>query len=229
MTTTENAIAPPVGEGTVQVWSDLLDPFAHLALHRFRQARERLGLDVAVEHRTFALELFDGPHPRRGTDTEAVGVGQVAPELDWHVWTAADDQYPHSVLLAAEAVHAAQAQSLAAGEALDLALRKAFWTHSRSITHRAVILEIAAGVDVDLAALTAALDNGQHRREVFDDHAIAQTAAIPGSPTFRVATGEAWQNPGTQVAWAGPWAAGFPLITAHDPAVFDDLVREAAR
>ena len=35
---------PPVAPGTVQVWSDLLCPFAHLALHRLRQARERLGL-----------------------------------------------------------------------------------------------------------------------------------------------------------------------------------------
>jgi predicted DsbA family dithiol-disulfide isomerase len=213
------------------VWSDLLDPFAHLALHRFRQARERLGLSVAVEHRTFALELFNGPHPRRGTDTEAVGVGQVAPELDWHVWTAADDLYPHTVLLAAEAVHAAQAQSLAAGEALDLALRRAFWTESRSIAHRAVILEVAAEVDqagLDVAALTEALDDGRHRRDVIADHAVARTDAIQGSPTFRLPGGAAMYNPGTQVTWAGPWAAGFPMITAHDASAFDSIVRRAA-
>jgi predicted DsbA family dithiol-disulfide isomerase len=218
----------------VQVWTDLLDPFAHLALHRFRQARERLALPVAVEHRTFALELFNGPHPRRGTDTEAVGVGQVAPELDWHVWTAADDLYPHTVLLAAEAVHAAQAQSLAAGEALDLALRRAFWTQSRSIAHRAVILEIAAevrqaGTELDVPALTEALDEGRHRRDIIADHTIAQTNAIQGSPTFRLPEGDALHNPGTQVTWAGPWAAGFPMITGHDATVFDAIVRRAAR
>ena len=105
---------PPVAPGTVQVWSDLLCPFAHLALHRLRQARERLDLPVAVEHRTFALELFNGPHPRRGTDSEAVGLGQMAPEAGFRVWTAADDLYPHTVLLAAEAVLAAKAQSLTA-------------------------------------------------------------------------------------------------------------------
>lgn len=224
---------PPVAPGTVQVWSDLLCPFAHLTLHRFRQARERLGLPVAVEHHTFALELFNGPHPRRGTDTEAVGVGQAAPELDWRIWTGPDDLYPHTVLLAAEAVHAAQAQSLAAGEALDLGLRRAFWTQSRSITHRAVVLEIAAevrdaGTELDVAALTHALDTGAHRRDVTADHAVAQTDAIPASPTLRLADGAACTNPGTAVEWAGPWAAGYPVITSHDPDVLADIVRRAA-
>lgn len=224
---------PPVAPGTVQVWSDLLCPFAHLTLHRFRQARERLGLPVAVEHHTFALELFNGPHPRRGTDTEAVGVGQAAPELDWRIWTGPDDLYPHTVLLAAEAVHAAQAQSLAAGEALDLGLRRAFWTQSRSITHRAVVLEIAAevrdaGTELDVAALTHALDTGAHRRDVTADHAVAQTDAIPASPTLRLADGAAYTNPGTAVEWAGPWAAGYPVITSHDPDVLADIVRRAA-
>jgi hypothetical protein len=46
---------------------------------------------------------------------------------------------PHTVLLAAEAMHAAGAQSRTAGEELDLALRRAFWTQSRSISHRQVI------------------------------------------------------------------------------------------
>lgn len=234
---------PPVAPGTVQVWSDLLCPFAHLALHRIRQARDRLGIDVPVEHRTFALELFDGPHSRRGTDTEAVGVGQAAPELDWRVWAAPDDVYPHTVLLAAEAVHAAQAQSLAAGEALDLALRRAFWTASRSISLRDVVLEVAgetaAGgtaldipvLDVpvlDVRALTDALDSGRHRVDVFADHAVARTDAIPGSPTIRLADGTTVTNPGTEVTWAGPCAAGFPIVGRHDPAVLDELVRRAA-
>ncbi len=244
MTSTASAqasgAAPPVTPGTVQVWSDLLDPFAHLALHRFRQARDRLGVSVAVEHHTFALELFNGPHPRRGTDTEAVGIAQVAPELDWRVWTAPEDLYPHTVLLAAEAVHAAQAQSLAAGEALDLALRRAFWTDSRSIVHRAVILEVATevadrlraneghGKELDVAELAAALDDGRHRRDLTADHAIAQSHEIQGSPTFRLSDGTAVHNLGTQVTWAGPWAAGFPIITNHDPAAVEDLGRRAA-
>ena len=112
---------PPVAPGTIQLWSDLLCPFAHVAVHRLRQTRERLGLTgrVRLDHHVFPLELFNGPHPRRGTDSEAVGLGQIAPEAGFRVWTAADDLYPHTVLLAAEAVLAAKAQSLTAAEALD--------------------------------------------------------------------------------------------------------------
>ncbi|MEJ3652633.1 DsbA family protein [Actinomycetes bacterium KLBMP 9759] len=213
---------------TIQVWSDLLCPFAYVGLLRLRRARARLGLDVRLEHHTFPLELFDGPHPRRGTDTEAVGVGRIEPEGQFRVWTGPDDQYPHTVLLAAEAVHAASAQSLEAGEELDLALRQAFWTHSRSISHRQVILDVAGAVAaVDTEALTAALDSGRHRGDVMADFAVAQTDAITGSPTFVLADGSSATNPGIEVHWDGPWAAGFPVIDADDAGAYDELLKRA--
>jgi predicted DsbA family dithiol-disulfide isomerase len=224
-------LRPPVAPGTVQVWSDLLCPFAYVGLLRFYRSRTKLGLDdtVRVEHRSFPLELFDGPHPRRGTDTEAVGLGRIEPEAQFRIWTEPDDRYPHTVLLAAEAVIAAGAQSHAAGEALDLALRKAFWTHSRSISHRAVILEVAAEAGpVDVALLATALDDGRHRADLMADFAVAQTDAITGSPTFRLPDGSAHTNPGIEVHWDGPWAVGYPVVDAHDPAVYEDLLRRAA-
>lgn len=210
------APVPPVG--VLQVWSDLLCPFTHLALHELRAARAALprghpGRDVELEHHAFPLELFNGPHPRRGTDTDAVGLGQVSPGAGFRVWTAPDQLYPHTVLLAAEAVLAAGAQSRTAGEALDAAVRTAFWTHSRSIAHRAVLLQIAhetaAAADLDVAALTEALDAGRFRAQLMSDYATAQTGAIPASPTFVVPDGTAHANPGITVHWEGPWAAGY--------------------
>jgi predicted DsbA family dithiol-disulfide isomerase len=224
-------LPPPVAPGTVQVWSDLLCPFAYVGLLRFYRARARLGLDdaVRVEHHSFPLELFNGPHPRRGTDSEAVGVGSIEPEAEFRLWTAPDDQYPHTVLLAAEAVIAARAQGAAASEALDLALRRAFWTHSRSISHRAVILDVAEETGtVDVKDLAAALDEGRHRADLMTDFAVAQTDAVAGSPTFRLPDGTALTNPGIEVHWDGPWAAGYPVVDAHDPNVYDDLLRRAA-
>ncbi|SEU40698.1 DsbA family oxidoreductase [Nonomuraea wenchangensis] len=234
MTDNLDPAAPPVAAGTIQVWSDLLCPFAYVGLIWLRRARARLGLDgrVRVEHRSFPLELFNGPHPRRGTDTEAVGLGQIEPDANFRVWTAPDDLYPHTVLLAAEAVHAASAQSLEAGEELDLALRQAFWTHSRSISHRQVILDVAAGVPgggVDVAALRGALDDGRHRADVVRDFAISGTDAITGSPTLRFADGTSTHNPGISVSWQGPWAAGFPVVDSFDPGAYDDLLKRAAR
>jgi predicted DsbA family dithiol-disulfide isomerase len=222
---------PPVAAGTIQLWTDLLCPFSHVAVHRLHTARERLGLGdrVRLDHHTFALELFNGPHPRRGTDAEAVGLGQIAPDAGFRVWTASDDLYPHTVLLAAEAVHAARTQGPVPAEALDRSLRRAFWLQSRSIAHRQVILDVAgetAGVDV--AALAEALDSGRHRRDVMTDHAIAVTGAIAGSPTLRLPDGTSVTNPGVTVRWEGPWAAGYPVVEHDEPGVYDDLLRRAA-
>jgi len=229
---------PPVAPGTIQLWSDLLCPFAHVAVHRLRETRERLGLggQVRLDHHVFPLELFNGPHPRRGTDTEAVGLGQVAPEAGFRVWTAADDLYPHTVLLAAEAVLAATSQSMEAAEALDAALRRAFWSESRSIAHRQVVLDVAAEVAdrdegnavLDVDQLTDALDSGRHRRALMADFAIARTDAIPGSPTLRLPDGSTVHNPGMTVHWEGPWAAGYPIVDVDDPRVYEDLLRRVA-
>jgi predicted DsbA family dithiol-disulfide isomerase len=231
-------LSPPPA-GVLQVWSDLLCPFTHVALHGLRAAREELAPDsaaaaVQLEHRIFPLELFNGPHPRRGTDTEAVGLGQISPGAGFRVWTAAEDLYPHSVLLAAEAVLAAGAQSHAAGTALDEALRTAFWTHSRSIAHRQVILDVAQDVAnstdsaLDVAALAAALDEGLHRADVMRDYGLAQTDAIAGSPTFVLPDGHTVTNPGISVHWEGEWAAGYPVVDSFDSSVYADLLHRAA-
>jgi hypothetical protein len=166
----------------------------------------------------FPLELFNGPHPRRGTDTEAVGLGQIEPDAKFRVWADADDLYPHTVLLTAEAVHAASAQNLRAGEELDLALPRAFWTHSRSISHRQVILDIAGQLPagtVDVTVLTDALDSGRHRADVTTDYAVARTDAVAGSPTFP--TGPPPPTPASRCTGTGPGLTDSPWWTPTTP------------
>jgi predicted DsbA family dithiol-disulfide isomerase len=227
-----SAIARPQTQaGTIQIWSDLLCPFAHVAIHRLTVARDQLGLtdQVAFDHHAFPLELFNGPHPRTGTDSEAVGLGQIEPDAGFRLWTAPDWEYPSTVLLAAEAVHAAKAQSLRAAEDLDRALRIAFWTHSRSIAHRAVILSVAekAGT-VDVDALAKALDSGKHRADVMSDYAVSQTDEVNGSPHLFLADGYGVSNPGISVHWQGEWAKGFPVIDSHDSSWAPELIKRAA-
>jgi predicted DsbA family dithiol-disulfide isomerase len=229
-------LSPPPS-GVLQIWSDLLCPFAHVLMHGLRRTRSEHPelANVRIEHRAFPLELFNGPHPRRGTDTEAVGLGQIEPDAGFRVWTSGSDSYPNTVLLAAEAVIAAGAQGRRAAEELDAALRRAFWTDSRSIAHRAVILEFAsdvaaenpaAGLDVD--ALSEAIDDGRYRRRLFDDYRIAGTDLVPGSPTVVLPDGAVLFNPGITVHWAGPWAAGFPVVDDYQPGVHRELLERAA-
>lgn len=212
----------------IQVWSDLLCPFAHVAIHRLRVARERLGVEVVLDHHTFALELFDGPHPRPGTDSEAVRLGQLEPDAGFRLWTQPDWTYPSTVLLAAEAVHAAKEQGLRESEELDHALRKAFWLESRSIAHRQVILEVATEIGIDSTALAAALDDGRARSIMMADHSIAVTDAIKGSPQFVLPDGSSVHNPGITVRWEGPFAAGYPIAANTDPGWAERLLKQAA-
>jgi predicted DsbA family dithiol-disulfide isomerase len=214
---------------TIEVWSDLLCPFAHIAIHRVVTARAELGLDdqVQLDHHTFSLELFDGPHSRPGTDSEAVGLGQIAPELEFRLWTAPDWTYPANVLLAAEAVHAAKTQGLRASEDLDRALRKAFWTSSQPIGDHNTILSVARSVStVDSEALAGELAAGTHRPNVMADHQIARTDRVKGSPHLFLPDGTSLHNPGIDVHWEGPWAQGYPIARVTDPEWAVKLLRD---
>ena len=231
MTETSAVTRPEPQADTIQVWSDLLCPFTHVAIHRVMAARDKLGLTgkVRIDHHTFPLELFNGPHPRPGTDSEAVGLGQIEPDAGFRLWTGPEWEYPSTVLLAAEAVHAAKAQGLGPSEDLDRALRFAFWTHSRSISHRSVILEVAKETGtVDVDALAEALDSGKHRADVMSDYTIAQSDEVSGSPHLFLADGYSVANPGITVHWQGDWAKGFPVVDAHDSEWATELVTRAA-
>jgi len=221
---------PQTAAGTIQFWSDLLCPDAHVAIHRLTAARESLGLtdQVRLDHHAFPLELFNGPHSRPGTDSEAVSLGQIEPGAGFRLWTAADWLYPNTVLLANEAVYAAKAQGLRQAEDLDRGLRKAFWMESRTIGHRHVILDVAEEVGtVNVTALTEALDSGRHRTEVMADYAVAQTDAINGSPHMFTPDGYGVNNPGITVHWEGPWASGYPVVDKHDSEWVEDLLKRA--
>lgn len=225
------ATRPPTAPGTIQIWSDLLCPFAHVALHRLTEARERLGLvdAVAFDHHAFPLELFNGPHSRPGTDSEAVGLGRIEPDAGFRLWTSSDWLYPNTVLLANEAVYAAKAQGARPAEDLDRGLRRAFWLDSSGIGHRQVILDVAERTGtVDVPALADALDAGTHRAELMADYAVARTDAINGSPHLFTPDGYDVNNPGITVHWEGPWASGFPIVDAHDTKWADDLLTRAA-
>lgn len=220
-----------VAPRTIVVFSDLLDPFAHVAVHRLWTWRARLGLDDVVffDHHAFPLELFNGPGTRIGSDSEVPTVGSLEPDAGWQLWNAPDWHYPNNTLLAFEAIHAAKRQSMRSSELLDRALRRAFWAESLSIGHHNVILDIAATIDgLDVAELAAALEAGSSRRNVFDDFATASTSDVAMSPHLFLADGTNVANPGIAVHWQGEWAKGFPVIDSDDIDLYAALLGQAA-
>lgn len=223
-----------VAPGTIAVYSDLGCPWSHLAVHRLLAARAAMGLDaeVTLDHRPFVLELANAePTPRRTLDAEIPVLGGLDPAAGWQMWQAGESDWPVSMLLPLEAVQAAKAQSLRAGEQLDRGLRAAFFGRSRCISMRHVILEVAAGcAGVDVDVLAEALDDGRARRELVDGHRAAEASdEVDGSPHVFLSDGTNVHNPGIEMHWEGEQGQGFPVVTKDDPSVYGDLLAQAAR
>ncbi|MEV4457569.1 DsbA family oxidoreductase [Microbispora sp. NPDC004025] len=227
MTTT-----PTPEPGTIIIFSDIWCSFAHIAVHRLHQTRERLGLTgrVRFDHRAFPLELLnDAPSPRPGTDSEVARMASLEPGAGWQLWQAKDWLYPSTTLPALEAVQAAKEQGFTASEQLDLALRRAFWAESRCVSHRKVILDAAASTGVvDVAALAAALDDGRARAALSEQAAVAATDRVNCSPHLFLPDGTDHANPGIEVGWAGGYGIGWPVVSSDDPGVFEDILKRAA-
>jgi predicted DsbA family dithiol-disulfide isomerase len=223
-----------VAPNTLAVWSDLSCPWSHAVVWRLHDARRRLGLEdrVTFDHHAFPLELFNSePTPRREREAEWPVAASLAPRAGWRAWSAADSAWPVTTLPPMEAVQAAKLQSLAASEALDRGLRRAFWADSRCISLRHVILEVANEIDaVDVAELAAALDDGRARRALMDDWTVAQGDEVRGSAHLFAPDGTNGQNPGIVIGWVGDdgTGGGAALVESDDPAAIDDFVRRAA-
>jgi len=221
-----------VQPGTIAIYSDLICPFAHVAVHRLFTTRNRLGLEdeVRLDHHAFPLELLNGgPGTRHGSDSEIPTVGQLEPDAGWQLWQGPDYHYPNTVLLAFEAVQAAKQQGLRASEELDRALRRAFWAESATIQIFATILAVAEATDgVDETLLEADIVAGVGRHAVWSDYEAAQTDQIQMSPHLFLPDGTNMTNPGLELHWQGDWAKGFPVIDSDDPTVYERILMGAA-
>ena len=147
-------------------------------LLRLRATRGRAGPErgLVIEHRAMPLELERRvPIPRRVVDTGIPLWASLTPDFGWTAWQGRAEEYPVTVLPALEAVRAAGARSILAGEQRDLALRRAFFVRCRCISMRHEILAIAATCpDLDVGALSDDLDRGTFQAAGSQDFADAK-------------------------------------------------------
>jgi predicted DsbA family dithiol-disulfide isomerase len=220
-----------VQPGMVVVFTDVVCGWSTVALHRFYQARERLGLTevVRIDHQLFLLEdLNRSPIPGRSLDAQLPVVGALAPDFGWTPWQGDASTWPITSLLPNEAVHAAKRQSTRAAEDLDMALRHAFFTDSRPISLLHEIVDVADGCDaVDADALRRDLDEGSARGEMMRGYR-AHAGDVQGSPHFFLADGFDVYNPGIELHWEGEPGASLPVVDRDDPAAIENLVERAA-
>jgi len=218
-----------VAPNTIAIWSDLGCPWSHVVVWRLWDARRRLGLEdrFRFDHHAFPLELFNSePTPRPEREAEGRLAADLAPRAGWEPWSAPDHAWPVTMLPPMEAVQAAKAQSPLASEQLDRALRRAFWSESRCISLRHVILEVAGDCDaVDVSALAEALDDGRARRALLEDWAVARTDEVRGSAHLFAPDGTNAQNPGMSLGWTETTGV---TVDADDPAAVEAFLRQAA-
>lgn len=214
------------------VFADLGCPWAHLAIYRLHAAREKLGLRDAItfEVRAFPLELFNTqPTPKLTLDAEIPVAGALAPGAGWQLWQGPEHEYPVTMLPPMEAVQAAKEQGLAASEEFDLALRRAFFGESRTISMRHVIAEVAgACAQVEVGKLLAALDDGRARHQLMQQAQVSESDRVKGSPHVFLPDGTDVHNPGISMHWEGKHGKGFPVVDRDEPEIYEDLLQRAA-
>lgn len=179
-------------------------------------------------HRPYVLEeVNEFPIPKHFLDSEVPQIAPLDMDAGWRVWTEPPETWPVSTLLAMEAVRAAAAQGPDAHEQLDRALRVAFFEQHECITLRHVILRIAERCPaVDARVLALALDAGEARHRLIEDHRDG-LRFVRGSPHLFFSDGFAVHNPGIEVSWLGEQGTGYPRAALVDPRVHEELIRHA--
>jgi predicted DsbA family dithiol-disulfide isomerase len=215
--------------GVVTVYSDIVCPFASLALRGLRAARDRLGLDVRFDLRAYPLELVNRrPHDLGLVELEKPVLAELEPTLGWRRWRADPATWPVTSLPALEAVQVAkrpEVGGLVASEHLDAALRRALFVDSRCIALLPVVLEVAEEcADMDRGALAADLYHGLGRMDVIEQLAHVERKDINASPHAFTPDGRQWVNPGMEFDRRGD----YPVVTRYAPEEYEQIVLAAA-
>lgn len=191
----------------VEIWSDLHCPWALVALHRLRTARQEHGLDVVFVPRAWPLEWVNSRGtPREIVTTETAALASHEPDL----FTAyRGESWPSTFLPAFELVVAARRlHGVVAAEEVDYALRLAFFRNSVDVSITAGLyraLELAAGTtELDPEAVMELWRESNVRSDVAADYRESGRVAIQGSPQIMWPDGSSDHNPGmTDHEWHG--------------------------
>lgn len=203
---------PPTG---IEVFADVVCPFAHVSLRRLFAARADLGAeDQLIRVRAWPLELVNG---------EPLDPAHVAAEIgDLRAQVAGDlfggftaDAFPVSSIRALGLTTTAYDRGAAVGEAVNLAVREALFEQGRAIDDPDLLASVAAEHGIDLPG------EDEARERVEADLAEGQDRGVVGSPHFFV--GEAsFFCPALEIERRGEH-----LHIAVDTARFDEFLGRA--
>jgi predicted DsbA family dithiol-disulfide isomerase len=213
----------------VEVWSDLHCPWALVAVHRLRMARDELNRpDIVINPRAWPLEwVNERGTPRDIVTTETAVLAQHEPTLFNHY---GDESWPSTFLPAFELVAAARrVGGDRMAEDVDYGLRLSFFRESVDVSIEAGLvraLEVAedtAAAPLPVSEILRVWRTEPVRADVRADFEVSSTVPIKGSPQVFWPDGTTHHNPGLT---DHEWSHGIPRIRHTDPALVGELLRE---
>jgi predicted DsbA family dithiol-disulfide isomerase len=128
---------------TVEVYADIVCPFAYVGLTRLIERRHQLGRDdVRFRLRGWPLELVNGEPVDAHFISEEID--EIKPQVAPDLFTGFDPgQFPASTLPALALTAAAYEIGDSTGEAVAMQLRQLVFEHGRNVADPAVLVEVA--------------------------------------------------------------------------------------
>jgi predicted DsbA family dithiol-disulfide isomerase len=208
---------------TVTIYSDVGCPWATVAIHRLRRARDGQDVDVVLDQRAWPLEwINEQGTPRHVVEPETALLASHEERLfsrfDGPSW-------PSTLLPALELVAAARrAFGTRAAEDVDYQARLAFFRRSADVSQRHVLHRVAADAGLDADAVMHVWETQPVRADVADDYRRSQQLPIDGSPQIFWPDGSTSHNPGME----HEWVRGLPRLRHADHAAAARLLAERA-
>ncbi len=182
-----------MSETIIEVFADVVCPFAHVGLRRWIDRRDELGrTDVRLRVRAWPLELVNGaPMDPQAVAAKAADLrAQVAPQLFGGFDPA---RFPASSLPALALTHAAYRQSLASGEAAALRLRQLTFDEGVDVSRPEVLDQVIDELGLpypdisDDDAVVRDWEEGRQRGVVGSPHFFTPDGGAVFCPTLDIA------------------------------------------
>ncbi len=161
----------------VEVYADIVCPFAYVGLTRLIERRHQLGRDdVRLRIRSWPLELVNG----EPVDAHSIGeeIDEIKPQVAPDLFAGFNpEQFPASTLPALALTADAYEIGDSTGEAVAMQLRQLVFEHGRNVADPAVLAEVARRNGV-----TTRGDDAVVRNEWAD----GRSRGVLGSPQFFV-------------------------------------------
>jgi predicted DsbA family dithiol-disulfide isomerase len=183
--------------GHVALYSDVHCPYAYVTVFRLRKLRDEFRGRVVIDYKSLALEYVNKrPTPKPILDNEAPIVLLGEPGIPYQPWHAPESHWPVTMWPAFEAIKCAEMQSPDLASDLDWAIRTAFFAHSRCISMRHVLFELAEAAGLDMDRFAADFDSGAGKWLVLEEAREGwERLKVPGSPTLVLQSGRQIPSP----------------------------------